>query len=176
VEHDHEHGKSEYYGVREMNRYRPTLRDRFELTFIFITPTLAAIGLIAVIVLVVSVSRAGRARADTLDLGSTHADSKPDSCFAGEGERVSLRGTIVQSITLEANDGTGEPAHTKFTAVALEKAVCFSKGPSAPQYVIRICSDIPEKKWLGHSVTLTGTLYIDEDLCFTVEHIKDAPK
>jgi len=79
----------------------------------------------------------------------------------------------VQSITLEANDATGEPAHTKFTAVALEKAVCFSKGPSEPQYVIRICSDISQKKWLGHRVALTGTLYIDEDLCFTVEHIKE---
>jgi len=60
-----------------MNRYRPTLRDRFEPVFVFVSRTLAAIGLIAVIVLIVSVAQAGRARADTLDLGSTHADSKP---------------------------------------------------------------------------------------------------
>ncbi len=144
-------------------RYRPTLQESLEPVFVFVTRALRTFGLFALIAIILLVAQDNLAR----------AESAP--CYAGEGERVTLRGTIVQSTTLEANDGTGEPAHTKFTAVALEKAVCFS-GFSAPEYVLRICSNISQKKWLGHRVIVIGTLYIDEDLCFTVEQIKDAPQ
>ena len=57
--------------------------------------------------------------------------------FAGAGERVTLRGTIMQSITLEKNDGTGESAHHKFMAIALEKPICFSTEPPINEYLIK---------------------------------------
>jgi hypothetical protein len=66
----------------------------------------------------------------SLMVSPAHAESKPSPCFAnGENEHATLRGTIVQSVTLEKNDGTGEPAHHKFMAIALEKPICFLTDP-----------------------------------------------
>jgi hypothetical protein len=108
-----------------------------------------------------------------------YAESKPDSCFAnGENEHATLRGTIVQSITLEKNDGTGEPAHHKFMAIALDKPICFltdpqKSDPSESDWASLVKAFPIPTKWLGHHVTVTGDLVLDEDLSITVERIKD---
>jgi len=107
----------------------------------------------------------------TLFVNPADAESKPDSCFAVEGERVTLRGTIIQSITLEKNDGTGESAHHKFMAIALEKPICFSTEPPINEYLVK-AFPIPAKA-LGHCVAVIGNLVLDEDLSITVEGIKD---
>jgi hypothetical protein len=51
---------------------------------------------------------------------STSKAPKSDTCFKpDENEQVTLRGTIVQSSTIQKNDATGESASTKFMAIAL---------------------------------------------------------
>jgi|SRR5580704_8765784 hypothetical protein len=115
----------------------------------------------------------------SLAINAAHAESKSNSCFAdGENEHSTLHGTIVQSVTLEKNDGTGEPAHHKFRAIALDKPICFgfdpsSTDPKAGEWASLVKADRVPAKWLGHHVTVIGDLVLDEDLSITVERITD---
>jgi hypothetical protein len=108
------------------------------------------------------------------------ATARAESCFQnGENQHATLRGTIVQSVTLEKNDGTGEPANHKFLAVALDKPICFGFDPSSTdskegEWASLVKAPAVPIKWLGHHVAITGDLVLDEDLSITVEHIKDA--
>jgi hypothetical protein len=89
-------------------------------------------------------------------------------------------GTIVQSITLAENEGTGEPAHHKFMAIALDKPICFGFNdpahPNSNEWESLVKAFPIPAKWLGHHVAITGNLVLDEDLTITVERIKDISK
>jgi len=95
------------------------------------------------------------------------------SCYeAGETEHVTLTGDIVQSITTQANDGTGEPAGVKYFAISLDKPICFQYKPATAVTVVR--ADPISNEWLGHHAVVVGNLTLDEDLSITVQSIKDA--
>jgi hypothetical protein len=95
------------------------------------------------------------------------------ACYeTGDTKHVTLTGEIVQSVTTQANDGTGELAGVKYFAIALDKPICFKTDPTITDTVIR--ADPISKKWLGHYVAIVGNLTLDEDLSITVQSIKDA--
>ena len=85
------------------------------------------------------------------------------SCFAtGENPHTKLTGEIMQSVMTEPDDGTGEPAGTKFLAFALDKPICFDYAPAEIVSVIRLYR--VAQKWLGHHVEVTGNLVLDDDV------------
>ena len=95
-----------------------------------------------------------------------------DTCYeAGETEHVTLAGEIVQSATIQANDGTGEPAGVKYFAIALDRPICFQDKPTTAVTVVR--ADPISNEWLGRHAVIVGNLTLDEDLGITVQSIKE---
>jgi hypothetical protein len=82
----------------------------------------------------------------------TDAAPKPD-CFAfAEHQRVTLRGTIVQSATTEEEEG--DPPH-KYMAIILDHPVCLATNVEDKYTFIE--ENVPTK-WLGHYVDITGNM------------------
>jgi hypothetical protein len=86
--------------------------------------------------------------------GAAHAGAAP--CFAGRDiDHVTLRGEIVQSAFPEGEDYSARPAGTKYTALVLDDAICFS-GDDVPGtyegFSMLEADPVSLKKWLGHHV------------------------
>jgi hypothetical protein len=143
-------------------RYRPSLQDRLEPLFVIITRALATVGLVAVIAIIISVAQAGKAHAATPPAKS--------SCFPEDiVEHIALQGEIVQSALPEGDDLSGRSKGTKYTAIVLDSPICFAGADSEMIPMLEV--EVP-KKWLGHHVSVAGTL-VYEGQFFGVENIMD---
>jgi len=164
-------------------RYRPKISDRLEPLFVAITRTLAAFGLVAVIliVIVVLVAQASRAHAaeSVSPTGCTDADTVIDFPDDHPAKPVTLRGELVQSQEVGA---TSSPR--KYLAIALDNPLCASGGHGGTDShgnsptdfgdsritLLRV-TGIPAK-WVGYAVIVTGIPAPDVSL--SVTHLVDA--
>jgi hypothetical protein len=158
--------------------YRPTLQDRLEPVFIFVTRALAAIGLIAVIVIILSVVQVSIARAEPVNPVPTNcANTDTDIDFPDDhpSKPVTLRGIIVQSADVPDSGS----ASRKYLAIALDNPLCASGGHGGTdshgngptdfgelRMTLLKVTGIPTK-WIGYSVIVTGKPAPDVSLSVT---------
>jgi hypothetical protein len=104
--------------------------------------------------------------------GKAHAATPPakSSCFPDDiVEHIALQGEIVQSALPEGDDLSRRPKGTKYTAIVLDSPICFAGADSEKILMLEV--EVP-KKWLGHHVSIAGTLVHEGDF-FGVRNIID---